>query len=1769
MPSKELLAARLVQQRALFRTLESVEKFVKDFNADRDLCQIPVRLETLDRVNTSFLQVQDDVETSDDATVLEKHLTERVAFEQRYCVAKGFLLAQSTVDMNQTQNTSMLSQHNSTTFHLRLPKIDLPKFNGDFSRWLSFRDTFMSMVHSNGGIPTVAKLQYLLQSLEGEAKKPFESVDVEADNYATTWEALQKRYNNRRFLKRQLFRALYDLPQVKQECAKRIHCLVDDFQRHVRALERLGEPVDHWDTPLTNILSYKLDHSTLRAWEEKSIEKEDVTYAELVEFLHQRVRILNSVGPESQKTAIVKVAGNPHKNFHSKVSSNAAATSSSKSACPLSCSESHTLRECPAFLAKDIRQRRELVSQHRLCWNCLGYGHQSKKCGSKYKCRTCHERHHSLLHDPAFKQVSSNPDISSSFAAPAAPMYRQPFPSTLHPVDNPQPLQVSMAAQTACTTVLLETVLLNVIDDHGKVHEARALLDSGSMSNFISGQLAKNLYSLRSKVDISVAGIGLSTQRIRSAITTTIQSKNHNFSTKLQFLVLRQPSAELPTVPIDTSAWDLSNVILADPQFHTPAKIDLVIGSEAFWEVHTGHKVSLGKDLPWISETPFGWVVSGSAPNATHCIPQICNLSAADERLEASLRKFWEMETIPSDLVQFTDENRCEELYAATTTRDTTGRYIVRLPRVENAEVVLGESKSIADRRFLSLERRLERDPITKDSYHQFMDEYLQLGHMKKVRDPVNDIVQHCYIPHHVVFKESSTTTKVRVVFDASCKTSSGYSLNDTLLVGPVVQQDLYLIYLRFRTRKVAIVADVEKMYRQVLHHHLDVAFLRIRYRRNSTDPISTYELQTVTYGTASAPYLATRTLLQIAKDHKHLYPAAVESVVEDFYVDDLLSGASDVESAIVLRREITAMLNSAGFTLKKWASNAQDALEEVPPEDLAIQPLHNVQDEQTISTLGLLWDPSADMLRFRVQLPLAAAVLTKRKVMSYIAQIFDPLGLVGPIITKAKIFMQRLWALKRDGEPCEWDTPLPEKLQHEWKQFHSTLHIIGEIRIPRFVLTPGVRTIQLHFFADASQLAYGACCFVRTESKDGVTVCLLTSKSKVAPLSTHHSIARLELCAARLATQLYKKIEGSLKISATSYFWTDSTTVLYWLRASPNRWKTFVANRVSQIQTTTDIGQWKHVAGTDNPADDISRGLDPTDILNCQRWWIGPPWLSLDPEQWPVSEIDSQYSPAASEEGRKIPLIAMTATQSSFTEDLFARFSSFAKLRRSVALCVRYINRLKERIQQCRVPEIYKPLIVQPNKSYTENLLTTEELQYTELLLCRLAQRQMFAEELADISKGDRVDKSSRLKYLHPFVGRDGTLRVGGRLRNAAVADAIKHPIVLSSKHPLSALLASHYHCKLLHAGPSLLLATLRQKYWILGGRNLAKSIYHQCHTCFKSKPTLVQQSTADLPVSRVSPTRPFAVCGVDYCGPFFVKSEVRKRGPTKVYVAIFVCFATRAVHIELVSDLSTPAFLAALRRLVSHRGMIAEIHSDNATTFKGASHALNRLYRMLKVEEADRQQIFNWCAENEIRWKFIPPRAPHFGGLWEAAVKSAKTHMRKTIGNSSLRYEDMLTLLAQVEMCLNSRPLTPLPDSSSDLEVLTPGHFLVGSSLQAVPDRNLKNIPDNRLDHWDFTQKNLQTIWSRWYPEYLQQLQARAKKGCNPPVTVKEGAIVIIKEDNVPPTCWPLGRITKLHTGKDGIVRVVTLKTAAAKEMVRPVARIALLPSPSTTSS
>ncbi|GAB1869103.1 Integrase catalytic domain-containing protein [Camponotus japonicus] len=312
------------------------------------------------------------------------------------------------------------------------------------------------------------------------------------------------------------------------------------------------------------------------------------------------------------------------------------------------------------------------------------------------------------------------------------------------------------------------------------------------------------------------------------------------------------------------------------------------------------------------------------------------------------------------------------------------------------------------------------------------------------------------------------------------------------------------------------------------------------------------------------------------------------------------------------------------------------------------------------------------------------------------------------------------------------------------------------------------------------------------------------------------------------------------------------------------------------------------------------------------------------------------------------------------------------------------------------------------------------------------------------------------------------------------------------------------------------------------------------------------------NLPRGRVTPAHPFLRTGVDYAGPIFTRtSKGRGQRAHKAFIAVFICLCSRAVHLEVVSGYSSEAFLAALRRFISRRGLCKEIYSDCGTNFVGADKELRELFR---ASSTDGHRISQAISKEGISWHFNPPAAPHFGGLWEAAVKSTKYHLRWVIGEAKLTFEEMSTLLAQIEACLNSRPLQAMSDDPDDFSTLTPGHFLIGAPLLAIPEPSLAQEVPNTLSRWQLLQQMRDHFWQRWSREYIHTLTSRPK-WLKDERTPEVGALCLIRSEASPPTRWPLARIVKLHPGDDGIVRVVTLRTATS-ELVRPLIKIVLLP-------
>ena len=587
---------------------------------------------------------------------------------------------------------------------------------------------------------------------------------------------------------------------------------------------------------------------------------------------------------------------------------------------------------------------------------------------------------------------------------------------------------------------------------------------------------------------------------------------------------------------------------------------------------------------------------------------------------------------------------------------------------------------------------------------------------------------------------------------------------------------------------------------------------------------------------------------------------------------------------------------------------------------------------------------------------------------------------------------------------------------------------------------------------------------------------------------------------------------------------------MLAWLRGLPNSSHTFVANRVSEIVTSLPGAIWKHVKSNSNPADCASRGLFPAQLLLEAHWWNGPDWLTSSRRH------DVTTSDIRTTLERKTSTACLHAEPRDSVETIIHRSSSWRRALRTVAVILRW-----------------RVLVSSPRPRLPSELQAAE-IERAKVAVLRAVQTEHFPKDLQRLQEGKALAKDSHLRRFRPFLDDEGLMRVGGRLHYSFLSFAERHPLIIPKSSHIAELLIRDAHRVTFHGGPQLMLSHLLRTFWIIHAEIACDSaVVRRCVTCTRYRRQTLEQQMAPLPTVRLAPSRPFTSTGVDYAGPFAVRtSKGRGQRSSKGYVAIFVCMVTRAVHIEVVSDYSAPTFLMAFWRFTSRRGLCREVFSDNGTTFQGADSELRRLFQ---EASSFSQEVASALTCDGISWSFIPPRAPHFGGIWEAAVKCFKHHLRRVVGEATLTYDEFSTLGAQIEACLNSRPLSPLSSDVNDLSVLTPGHFLVGTALTAPPEPFL-DFSVTGLRRWQMVSNMRNHFWRRWRKEVLHHLQVSAKWFCAKR-DLRVGDLVLLKDDLQPPQKWSLARILQLHPGPDGLTRVLTLKTTSST-LTRPLAKI-----------
>lgn len=1623
---------------------------------------------------------------------------------------------------------------------VNLPKITLPNFSGNIKSWPEFYDIFNSMIHESKSLSDSERMQYLVSCLSGDALALIRTFPATGTYYQAAYKMLIDRYRDSRDLAFTCWKEMLNV-NLKSKSPHDFRRTLDTFNENLTILTRLKLPTDQWDFILCYLLLSKLDPKLRCSFEQTPAASEFPTYDSLKSFLYTHCDALvrdNHFSNTENSQGFEKLR--PSNKFHEAISKKHSSvllsnaddpTTQSLSVCPPErvtlqgtepsptvssykcsfCGEGHSIKYCKSFAQKSIQDRLEHAKKLNWCFNCLKSSHSLKDCKSIFNCQKCRKRHHTLLH----LDKTDVPETESVTNTNTAPTCSQVSAGMLtNDRDN--------------HIILLSTAKIEIRDSSGQFQTFRALIDSGSQAHFITEQAATRLGLRRSSTARSIRGLGQSPTAVSGAIQLEIGTgRSPVFN--VEALVLENICGKMPIMKLDTSRWKhLQHLTLADPECNVPGNIDVLLGAEVFSSLLLPGSVSGTSDQPSALNSIFGWLLMGNV--GVTCNTELNSFFISDtDRLTDQVRKFWELDSLPGSPSKLTsEEERCEQLFQQTVSRTSSGRYIVNLPFKEELPFHdFPGSRDTALKRFHSLERKLAVDANLNSQYSEFMADYLRSGHMSLV--PIQEIKEgRYYIPHHCILRPDSATTKLRVVFDASAKDTRGVSLNDTLMTGQKLQTNIMDVLFRFRAHFIVFTADVRQMYRQILVHEEDRDYQRIFWRFNRSEPVQEYRLNTVTYGVSSAPFLACRTLKQLIQDEGSDLPLATNALLLDVYVDDVVSGARDLDNARRAKSEVIELFNRGNLELRKWASNHPDLLKDLPSEHCLTDCVSlDTESSSILKILGLKWNPSKDVFTFEVK-PLNRTC-TKRSILSELARIFDPLGFLAPLTFLAKCLVQRLWMLNVD-----WDDPPPAEILLKWECFSEQLTLLRSLEIPRCIAVSQVRRCQFHGFADSSEAGYGAVVYLRVvDIYENTHIFFICAKSRVAP-TKRISLPRLELCAAVILADLLKYVKdvySNFVPCCEMYAWSDSTVTLSWLRSPSYRWKTFVANRVSHIQETLPDVQWNHVPSRENPADIASRGQLPADLLNNSLWWAGPAWLLESPDEWPSSRTtELKEDPVSYDEERVNALLVHI--ESSFIDELLAKHSSIKKTQRIIAYCRRFIHNTRNRNKESRPPD---------------HFLTHTELHDALLVVVKHVQAKYFHDDLNRLTANKLLPK--QIRKLNPFIDEQGVLRVGGRLSRSGLEFEHKHPALLPKDARLTYQIIESIHQDNCHPGINTMQYLLTQQFWIISPKRAIRHVLSKCLRCFRTRPTPLEPFMSDLPAARVNQVKPFSLVGVDYGGPFRIKfGSYRGAKLGKAYLCLFVCFATKALHLEAASDLSSEAFIAALRRFVGRRGRVEVIHSDCGTNFVGA----NNIFAEFMKEAAHSQGV---------EFRFNPPASPHFGGVWEIQIKAVKSHLHRIVGDQTLTFEELTTLFVQIESMLNSRPLCPLSSDPNDLNVLTPGHFLTLEPLTSLPDKDLTPLKINRLGRWQLVQRFQQDFWKRWRNEYLQTLTQRAKwtTECRP---LDVNSIVIVKSENTIPLHWPLARVVELHSGPDGIVRLATVKTANGALLKRPLVKLCPLP-------
>jgi hypothetical protein len=1062
--------------------------------------------------------------------------------------------------------------------------------------------------------------------------------------------------------------------------------------------------------------------------------------------------------------------------------------------------------------------------------------------------------------------------------------------------------------------------------------------------------------------------------------------------------------------------------------------------------------------------------------------------------------------------------------------------------------------------------------PERLEKVSKIFEGYLEKDYVRKLLKHEIFDPDSRYLPFFCVCDELKETTPVRIVWD--CKASyHGKSLNSEIEDTPNRLQDLFKVLLRLRKFQFTITSDVSEMFLRILLDPKDRRWHRFVY--NGDD----YIWNSILFGNVASPNGSQKVIATACDMFGKDYPEAVETLRNSFYMDDASDSRPTEEQALETAHQLLAIMEKISMPIHKFYSNSPLVLKNIDPSFLAKE-IHLGDGDVEIESgkiLGMRYNasPEEDFLGFAGKFKtihewsnrskttkVEGGKWTKRHVARAAASIYDPHGLISPFVARSKVIMQEIW--KRPH--LDWDSTLPPEICIPWEQWLTQAFLVPEIKIDRWLRYEPKCTYQLHTFCDASE--EGMCCasYLRVKKKKTVDCNLIAAKARISPLKAE-SISRLELVACVMATRLCHAVQEIYRVKAEEcFYWTDSMVSLHWVNTPAKAFKAFVAHRIGEIQTHTEPRQWFHVPGKENPADVGTRKITALELRDSEVWWKGASFLKLPPSEWPKRTIYLEI-----EEDKEVKNVALKAQANakprilSVPEERKTRglnlinpentsvglkWDGYQKITRRLAYVIRFLRGVKKGRR-------------------LENLeLHPGEIEAAKRRLITMAQARDFSKEvkfLTDkMAQGSVPELSSypemrgsKILLFAPFLDQKGVLRSKSRLEKSEVYGYDKtFPVILDRCSGLARLLAEKAHHEIGHpVGHQAVRARIASSYVISGLGTLVQSIQRKCFVCRLRSGKPMTQLQSALPVTRLGQhLRAFADTGIDYAGPFELKMG-RAKARKKVWVLVLTCMATRAVHFEPTGGMETTHVINAISRFVDIRGTPVTITSDNQTSFTKANKTLTEWLEKIDFRQVvkDTQRL---SESRGIKWNFNPPRAPHFGGVFEIIVKAMKRALETSIGREDLTEEEFRTVISKAAWMLNSRPIQRV-GNVSDLETLSPAHFLGACPEEATfppdlpPGRN--DLP-GRLEQQIKVQSH---IWKRFHAEIIPELVSR-KKWLYQEETVRVGDLMVEIDDNNPRGLWKKVLIKSIEPSKDGLIRKVFIQDSERRTYYRPITRL-----------